>query len=156
MSVQLYKEGNSSAFRCIPCEIENFDNGSHVGAMENGWVMDAYDLYDGKYRPEDEDSSPADGNPVAEPVVSPEPEAQTSSGDAAVNTDPAPAQTPDGDGDPPDQTEADGESDSVPRIAEADLEDKTDDQIRQLAKIAGIRSWHNKGIGKIKAELIAL
>ena len=31
--------------------------------------------------------------------------------------------------------------------------EKTDDDIRALAKEAGIKSWHNKGIPKLKAEL---
>lgn len=38
---------------------------------------------------------------------------------------------------------------------EIDLDELSDEQVRQLAKEYGIKSWHNKAIDKLKDELAA-
>lgn len=39
---------------------------------------------------------------------------------------------------------------------EVDLDELDDEQVRQLAKEYGIKSWHNKSIDKLKEELISV
>lgn len=157
MSVQMYKEGSSRDFRGIPCDIENFDNGSHVNAGGAGWTLDPYSLYGGKYK----DGAPIDfkGKEDVDPPpeqTAPAEDVAEASGDIETPEPEGAAGDQDASGDDAGGPAADSGDDGKPRIVEADLADKTDDQIRKLAKIAGIKSWHNKGIPKIKVELLAL